>query len=100
MINGKRKDELHELTRITKKITALIDSEKISKKAELRSDRKGFKEACESVGIECHVTDRRSLENYFPATAVQNVYGSSFNALGPFESVKDRPNWAKVENWR
>jgi ABC-type Mn2+/Zn2+ transport system ATPase subunit len=100
MINGNREDELRELVRITTNVFALVDSERTSDKAELPRDREGFKKACESLGIKCHFTERRSLENYFPAAAVQSVYGRSSKALGAFESVKDRPNWAKAENWR
>jgi ABC-type cobalamin/Fe3+-siderophores transport system ATPase subunit len=100
MINGNRGDELRELMRITTNVFALVDSEKSSEDATLPRDREAFGKACKSVGIHCHLTDRRSLENYFPAEAIKAVYGKSSTGLGPFESVKSKRNWMKSENWR
>lgn len=100
MINGNREDELRELLRITTNIFALVDSERSGENAKLSPDREAFWKVCKSVGIDCHLTERRSLENYFPAGAIEAVYGQSSAALGPFESVKSKSNWMKSENWR
>ena len=96
MINGAREDELRELKRITEKIFALIDSERVAS-ADMAADRAAFKKICESVGIDCLVTERRSLENYFPDKDVKKVLGETFAALAPC----DKPDkWNKSENWR
>ena len=73
MINGNREDELSELLRITTNIFALVDSERSGENAKLSRDREAFWKVCKSVGIDCHLTERRSLENYFPAEAIKAV---------------------------
>jgi hypothetical protein len=100
MINGSREDELRELKRITTNIVAVIDSERIKENGDLPNNRAAFKESCKSVGIKCHVTDRPSIENYFPAEAITKVYGKAHTALGAFELIKNRPDWPKTDNWR
>jgi ABC-type cobalamin/Fe3+-siderophores transport system ATPase subunit len=97
MINGAREDELRELKRITAKIFALIDSERVAASTDMAADRAAFQKICESVGIDCLATERRSLENYFPDKDIKKVLGQTFTALAPFE----RPDkWNKSENWR
>lgn len=97
MINGARHDELRELKRITTKVFALIDSEKGASTAEVSQDRFAFKEVCEAIGIDCHMTEKRSLENYFPEKDVRKVLGETIGGLAPF----DKPDkWSKSENWR
>jgi len=97
MINGAREDELRELLRITSKIFALVDSEKRSKEEKLPADRIAFKKTCEAIGIDCQISDRRALDNYFSDRAVKEALGEKNSALGPF----DRPSgWDKSENWR
>jgi predicted ATPase len=100
MINGNREDELRELKRITANIFALIDSEKTANDDALGNGREGFRKACGSVGITCHVTERRALENYFSAVAIEQVHGKTYGALAPFESMRADSRWAKSENWR
>lgn len=77
--------QLAELTRICPMVYALIDSEKPSKTANLDVARMAFRSACKQLGIDCHVLERRALENYLSERAVQAVLGPDARALGHFE---------------
>lgn len=102
-INGSEsiRHQLAEVKRICPKVTALIDSEKNSPHAEIQNDRKGFVTICSSLGIDCHVTERRATENYFPDAVVKRVWGEKYKALGPHESFEAlEPRWAKADNWK
>lgn len=100
-INGTRELELNELTRISKNVAAIIDSERTAVGAPLPEDRAGFKALCEKLEIPICVTDRRATENYLSDRAVKVVKGSDFSALGPFDLLKSSATpWAKSENWR
>jgi ABC-type multidrug transport system ATPase subunit len=100
MINAKREHELEELKRITSRIFALIDSEKTSAHDVLSRDRQAFKDVCGRLGIDCHVLERRSLENYFTQDAINTVIGPASSALGDFGDMKGSTGWAKADNWR
>ncbi len=100
LINEHAEPHLVELKRITPNITALIDSER-SAAGDPPAERVAFKALCEGLDIQCHILDRRALENYFPERAIQAVKGHKYRELGPYESLKDAdPAWAKAENWR
>jgi energy-coupling factor transporter ATP-binding protein EcfA2 len=101
-INGARRAELMEITRVSDDILALIDSERLSEGEKLPKDREEFKQVCNECKIDCHVLKRRAIENYFPAAAIQRVKGASFRALGQYEHLKDLEpfGWPKSENWR
>ena len=101
MINGTRGSELLEVTRITKKIFVLIDSEKSSDTSSIPGDRVAFSKSCERLGVSCHVTHRRATENYLTDAAVKKAKCERFRALGPFEALGSAPGleWGKNDNW-
>lgn len=82
-------------------MAALIDSERASPDAALSAARQGFVSSCASLGITCHVLDRRATENYFTEAAIQRVKGNRYTALPPYTKVEDAAlGWGKSENWR
>jgi energy-coupling factor transporter ATP-binding protein EcfA2 len=99
MINGSREQELQELTRISKNISAVIDSERSAAGAPLESSRQAFVEVCKKVGINCHVLERRATENYLTGDAIRTAAGSTYRALGPYETLTAPNNWGKSKNW-
>lgn len=100
MINGAREHELSEVTRISSHVFALIDSEKVSKDADLSSDRRAFLEVCKGLGIEAHVLERRAIENYLSDEAIKTIKGQKYQALGSYQKLGDLLlPWAKRENW-
>jgi len=101
MINGRREDELKEVKKICDRVYAVIDSEKRSERAGISPNHKAFQESCRRVGIQCHILERRALENYFSTRAVQQVLGDKFRAPRPFEDLKEvNSKWPKSENWK
>ncbi|HEY2462042.1 MAG TPA: AAA family ATPase [Candidatus Acidoferrum sp.] len=101
MINTSSEGELVELTRISNKISTIIDSEKSHAGDPLSESRQGFARACAKAKITCKVLDRRAIENYFPERAVKRAKGDAYRALDSFESRKQgSPMWPKTENWR
>jgi hypothetical protein len=98
LINPRAESHLLEVARISKHVAALIDSERNSESDALGPDQVGFADACARVGIDCHVLDRRAIENYFPDSAVKAVLGKEFGALGDYERTPS--GWRKQENWR
>lgn len=101
MINGGCAAQLTEVTRISQRVYAMVDSERSQAAAPLATDRKGFAEVCEHLKIPCCVLERRAIENYFPEHAIRSTKGEKYRALGPYERLKDvEPAWGKEENWR
>jgi AAA domain, putative AbiEii toxin, Type IV TA system len=101
LINGERELELQELTRISPKISAIIDSERLAAGAALSADRRAFQEVCRKIGIACHVLDRRATENYLSDNAVKRAKDARYRALTEFEKLGEvAPSWSKSENWR
>lgn len=93
--------ELSELNRLSNNISALVDSERDSEKAEPKTERKDFASACKRLGIDVCVTQRRAIENYFSDEAVKIALGDSYQTLGPYESLNELPNgWSKANNWK
>lgn len=101
LINGSCEEQLFEIKRITPKVSCLIDSERESDAGPLNGDRREFETACRKANIDCHIFQRRALENYFPERVIKEALGETFRALGPYDRLKDSPNpWPKSENWR
>jgi hypothetical protein len=101
MINAGREFELQEIKRISPKVSALIDSERIAAPNPLAAGRGAFVEVCAKVGIPCHVLERRAIENYLTDSAVKKVKGEKYRSLKPYEKLGDvSPAWGKAENWR
>jgi len=93
--------EIEEIKRISEKIYALIDSEKAASEDPLESNREGFVELCDRVGVHCHVLERRAIENYLSDDAVKHIFGDKYRALEPYELLRDLElGWAKSDNWR
>ena len=101
LINAKSGYELGELARISDRTFALIDSERSTEDERPSPDREGFLDACEKLGIECHMLDRRAIENYFTDGAVKAAMGLNYSALDPYQLLKEKqPQWAKSQGWR
>jgi len=101
MINANREYELTEIKRITDNISALIDSERASSDEPLAPEREAFVNLCSQVGIDCHVLERRSIENYLTERAIKAFKGDKYEALQPYQRLEDiSPAWGKQENWR
>jgi energy-coupling factor transporter ATP-binding protein EcfA2 len=96
MINGAREQELHELTRISKHIYAVIDSERSVAGAPLEKSREAFVEICEKLGINCCVLERRATENYLTDDAIKHIKGPAFGALGPYGKLAPPNSWGKT----
>jgi hypothetical protein len=93
--------ELGEVTRITKQVHALIDSERTTAGAPLAKDRADFVQGCQNVGIDCRVLDRRATENYLTDVALKAALGNNYQALTPYQELKTtNPGWSKSDNWR
>jgi ABC-type multidrug transport system ATPase subunit len=101
LISSSFESELEEIKRISKNISALIDSERSSTGAPLSPNRAAFVEICRKIGIKCHVLERRAIENYFTDRAVKNVKGEKYSALQPYQKLGEiKPRWPKHENWK
>lgn len=101
LINAKAEPHLAELKRITPNLSVLIDSERQAKDDPIVKERRAFVDACAKLEIECHVLDRRSLENYFSDSAIKAVMGAKYRELQPYEALSQAdPAWAKPDNWR
>jgi hypothetical protein len=84
-INRAPDQQLSEITRLSKHVFALIDSERSAPDEPLAGARLKFVETCEALGIQCHVLSRRAMENYLGQRAIQGVLGKDARALAPFE---------------
>lgn len=101
MINGKSGAALSEINRITTNVSVLIDGERTATDTPLGAERRAFVEACERLGFDVQVLERRSLENYLTDAAVQSVKGPKYTALTPFQARGEKDAiWGKNENWR
>ena len=100
-INGGSELELAEIKRISNNVSALIDSEKSRADEPLSNERVEFVKCCNNLGIDCHVLERRAIENYLTDAAVRSIKGEKYRALSEFEKLSDAPlAWCKEENWR
>jgi len=102
LTSGGRDVELEELTRLSDRIYALVDSERLAKGGAPSAPRVLFEETCRNLGIQVHLTERRAIENYLDSAVATDVLGlSSGFKLGHFERPKDlQSGWKKGDNWR
>jgi len=104
MICGNRQQELAELKRFSSdnKIAVLIDSERDQASGPLPPDRQEFVNVCKALGFTVATTDWRATENYFPERAIQEILGTKYRALQPYEPLKNAQfGWNKTaHNWR
>jgi len=100
LINENTAQELSELKRLGKevKIIGWVDSEKKSQTGKVKASRTGFQKECKKIGIKIIISDRRSIENYFPKTSVQKVNPKA-KQLKPYDTVP-KGVWRKGENWK
>src|SRR6266851_1267486 len=100
-VNAKAEEQHREIKRITDKVAAVVDSERLAAGAPLEARLQGFRQACVNATVACHVLDKRATENYLVDRAVQQVKGPKYRALSDFEKLDQMtPNWSKGENWR
>ena len=100
-INAGCAAQLDEITRISPKVHALIDSERTQAGEALAADRQSFADACSKLNIRCHILERRAIENYLPEHAIRAVKSDKYRQLGHYELLKNLdPAWGKEENWR
>jgi hypothetical protein len=94
--------ELEEITRISKHVFAIVDSERDSETTLLARNIEAFAKVCDKLGIKCHILKWRAIENYFSDRAVKEVKGNNYRALGHYESLEGvSPHWSKkYDNWR
>ncbi len=102
LIKASSSIELEEIKRITDgNISALIDSELKSSDDALCTDRQAFFTNCTEAHIDCHILERRAIENYFSDRAVKAIKGEKYKALTLYEKLGEvSPSWGKQENWR
>lgn len=95
------KEELSELSALgAKSISAIIDSERPSASAPLERRRQTFADVACGLGFDVHVLERRALENYFTAAAIQTEFGQNCQELAPYEKRGAGASWPKSGNWR
>lgn len=93
--------ELAEITRLSKNVSALVDSERPDEKKPPNRKRLAFGEVCRKLKIKVCITKRRAIENYLTDDAIKNEFGSAYGSLGPYERIQDLAvGWAKAESWR
>jgi energy-coupling factor transporter ATP-binding protein EcfA2 len=101
LASGERDVELNELTRLSDRIFAFVDSERHQDGADAALQRLAFAETCKMIGIQVCLTRRRAIENYFTDRAVKAAFGQSFSALTPYQRLADAPNgWGKSDSWK
>lgn len=100
MLNASREVELLELTRLSKNISCLIDSERDIEGAPLKKNRADFVALCQKLKITIHVLERRATENYFTDRAIKLAIAEGYKALKPFQKLKEGTPWGKGENWK
>ena len=93
--------ELNELTRLTKNIAALVDSEREKESAPPIKARREFEKTCKKLNINVCITERRAIENYFSDQAIKAQLGDRYRSLGPYKRPRDcEPIWPKADGWR
>jgi hypothetical protein len=94
-------EEIRRIAREPDSVSALIDSERTAAGAPLEAKREGFRRRCEESGVDCHVLERRSFENYLTEPAIKRALGDEYSALGPYEGLREAtPRWSKHHNWK
>ena len=98
---GNAEHELAELTRLSGRVFALVDSERDRADAPPIEARIRFARVCNQVGITPCLTEMRAIENYLSDAAIKEVLGPEFKALAPYERLGDAArSWSKDKNWR
>jgi len=76
-------ERMLEELKMNTKFWVLIDSDRENEMQEFGGNnaeaKKRFKEVCNRLGVNLHVTDRREIENYFTEAAIKAVLGDHFD---------------------
>lgn len=100
LAKGGVEHELAEIARLSLKVSAIVDSERIAEGENPKKERSDFKNTCNSLGFEVLLTERRAIENYLSDSAIKKSYGDNYRALKHFELLKEcEPSWNKNNNW-
>lgn len=78
LARGNVEAELSELTRLSAKLAAIVDSERESDGGDPYPERQAFAATCRKLGIKLCLTGRRALENYFSDSVVKHVLARAF----------------------
>lgn len=96
-------DRSHELAEVQRtagnaKVLAIIDSEREQLEGPPSEDHAAFAQQCaaQRPPIECHILERRSLENYLSSKGAAALGRSA--PLGPVDKVGGR--FKKTQNWK
>jgi hypothetical protein len=101
LASGGREAELSEITRLSDRVFAIVDSERIGLGLAPDARRQAFAETCEKLNISVCLTERRAIENYFTDKAVKAGIGGSFEALSHYQALNESKNaWNKSNNWK
>lgn len=101
LAKGGMEHELKELSRISKRIFALVDSERESESSQPVEARQKFEASCKSLEIDVCVTERRGIENYMTESAIKAEKGDKYRALEKYEKLAScSPAWGKHETWK
>ena len=94
--------ELNEIRRLTKNISAIVDSERKAKGEAAAKRRNEFAALCKQLEIDALVTERRAIENYFSDRAIKSAVGEKFRELEHYELLEEcKPcGWGKNDNWK
>lgn len=69
--------EPKKLKKINRNFAFLLDSDKTSEDDDLKSEVEELKSRAESAGVDCHVLERREIENYFHHQGIAEVLSIS-----------------------
>lgn len=103
MINGKREQELSEITKRldVKNVYAWFDSERKTGHEKLAKGRQDFLDVCKRLGIIAKESEYRATENYFTQNGLDQAFGpGKYTALGPYDKMDESVTWGKEENWK
>ncbi|HZI56290.1 MAG TPA: AAA family ATPase, partial [Verrucomicrobiae bacterium] len=100
-INSRRKTELEHLAALSLQMFAVIDSEKDSQKMDIEKHRNDFQQMCVRLDVNCHILQKRAIENYFTQRAINAALGEGrYKALRPYQKLASVPHhWDKRKNW-
>lgn len=90
--------ELDEIKRLGVPVYALIDSDRERAGDPPSGKAVNFQKFCKKAKIECHILDRRALENYFVTAAIKKAIDPSKSAISEYEKIEEKTHWRKKQN--
>ena len=92
--------QIAEMKRLCPGVSALIDRDP-TQGEEVPANRRAFIEACKAARVNCHILERRAIENYVSERAIRRVKSEKYRALAPMERLDSVAHgWGKQETWR